>query len=241
MNNRSKLFGQRALVSGASKGLGRQLAFRLADKGAELVLLARDGERLEAVVREVRARGAGCVAIACDLSRTDEIADACSQVNARGGVDILVNNAGLGFYKPFLEHSPNEHDAIIDVNLRGPIHLTQWLLPLMIERGAGHILNIASDVAATPIANMAVYAASKFAVRGFTLSLAREVKARGVKVSLINPGIVDTGFNDAEEGSKEATRALQPGELADLIVTVLEQPGYQMIDELTVHPQLQDY
>ena len=240
MSNRSKLSEMRALVSGASKGLGRQLTFRLADKGADLVLLARDRERLEEVARKVRARGVGCESIACDLSRTDAIAEACSQVNAGGGVDILVNNAGLGYYKPFLEHSPDEHDAIIDVNLRGLIHLTQRLLPLMIERGSGQILNIASDVAATPIANMAVYAASKFAVRGFTLSLAREVKAQGVKVSLINPGIIDTGFNDAEEGSKEASWALQPGELADLIVTVLEQPGYQMIDELTVHPQMQD-
>jgi short-subunit dehydrogenase len=162
-------------------------------------------------------------------------------VNGAGGADILINNAGLGFYKPFLEHSPEEHDTIIDVNLRGLVHLTQGLLPPMLERGSGHVVNIASDVATTPIANMAVYAASKFAVRGFTLSLAREVKDRGVKVSLINPGIIDTGFNEGEEGSKDASWSLKPTELAALVVEVLLQPGYQMVDELTVHPQLQDY
>ena len=111
----------------------------------------------------------------------------------------------------------------------------------MLKRGSGHIVNIASDVALTPIGNMAVYAASKFGVRGFSLSLAREVKGKGVKVSLINPGIVDTAFNDGEEGSKDGARALRPGQLAYLVVQVLEQPGYQMIDELTVHPQMQEY
>jgi short-subunit dehydrogenase len=232
---------RKALVSGASKGLGRQLALQLAQKGADLVLLARDRDRLEEVARQVRRRGAGCEAMVCDLSRTGEIAEACARINAAGGVDVLINNAGLGFYKPFLEHSLREHDAIIDVNLRGLIHLTQRLLPSMLERGSGHIVNIASDVATTPIANMAVYAASKFAVRGFSLSLAREVKGQGVKVSLINPGIVDTGFNEGEEGTKDASWSLQPKELATLIVSVLEQPGYQMIDELTVHPQMQEY
>jgi short-subunit dehydrogenase len=179
--------------------------------------------------------------IPCDLARGEEIARVCEGVNAAGSVDILINNAGFGFYRPFLDHSPSEHDAIIDVNLRAVIHLTQWLLPPMLKRGSGHIVNIASDVALTPIGNMAVYAASKFGVRGFSLSLAREVKGKGVKVSLINPGIVDTAFNDGEEGSKDGARALRPGQLASLVVQVLEQPGHQMIDELTVHPQMQEY
>ena len=241
MSTKATPDGKVALISGASRGLGRQLALRLADKGADLVLLARDQQELDALAEQVRKRGVGCEAITCDLAKPDEIAAACARINALGGVDLLINNAGLGFYKPFLEHSLAEHDRIIDVNLRGLIHLTQQLLPLMLERGSGHIVNIASDVAANPIANMAVYAASKFAVRGFTLSLAREVKSQGVKVSLINPGIIDTGFNDGEEGAKDASWSLQPNELADLIISVLEQPGYQMIDELTVHPQMQDY
>jgi short-subunit dehydrogenase len=241
MSDEMPLRGRVALVSGASKGLGRQLAVQLAHKGADLVLLARNRRQLEDVAAQVKPTGVGCRAIVCDLSNTQEIADVCAAINGAGGVDILINNAGLGFYKPFLEHSLHEHDSIIDVNLRGLIHLTQWLLPPMLERGSGHILNIGSDLGFTPIANMAVYAASKFAVRGFTLSLAREVKAKGVKVSLINPGIVDTSFNNGEEGGKHASWALQPGELAALVVSVLEQPGYQMIDELTVHPQLQDY
>jgi short-subunit dehydrogenase len=217
------------------------LALQLAGKGADLVLLARNRPQLEEVATQVKKRGVSCEPIACDLSKPNEIAEACAGIIAAGGVDVLINNAGLGFYKPFLEHSLDEHDRIIDVNLRGLVHLTQRLLPLMLERGAGHIVNVASDVALTPMANMAVYAASKFAVRGFTLSLAREIKGKGVKVSLVNPGIIDTGFNDSEEGSKDASWSLQPGDLAALIVGVLEQPGYQTIDELTVHPQMQDY
>ncbi len=233
--------GKVALVSGATRGLGRELAIQLADAGADLVLLARNQTELERMAAEIQQRGTECDAIACDLSKTDEIVAAAARVNAAGGVDILINNAGLGYYKPFLEHSPEEHDAILDVNLRGMIHLTQRLLPPMLDRRSGHIVNIGSDVAVTPIANMAVYAASKFAVRGFTLSLAREVKNHGVKVSLINPGIIDTGFNNGEAGTKDASWSLQPGELAALIIDVLAQPGFQMIDELTVHPQMQDY
>ncbi len=241
MKTKTSIAGKVALVSGATRGLGRELAMQLADAGASLVLLARNRTELERMAAEMRQRGTGCDAIVCDLSKTDEIVAAAARVNAAGGVDILVNNAGLGYYKPFLEHSPEEHDAILDVNLRGMIHLTQRLLQPMLDRRSGHIVNIGSDVAVTPIANMAVYAASKFAVRGFTLSLAREVKNQGVKVSLINPGIIDTGFNNGEAGTKDASWSLQPGELAALIIDVLAQPGFQMIDELTVHPQMQDY
>jgi short-subunit dehydrogenase len=241
MKDTTNLAGKTAVVSGASKGLGRELALRLAEKGANLVLLARDPDRLDQVAAESRTRGIRCEPIRCDLAQTSEIAAACVRLATAGGVDIIINNAGHGYYKPFLEHSPEELDAIIDVNLRGLVLLTHRLLPSMLERGTGHIVNIASDVAFTPIANMAVYAASKFAVRGFTLSLAREIKDRGIKVSLINPGIIDTGFNDGEPGTKDPSWSLRPDELAALIVDVLEQPGYQMIDELTVHPQMQKY
>jgi short-subunit dehydrogenase len=241
MNHQPSLAGKTAVVSGASKGLGHALALRLSERGTDLVLLARDSTRLDQVAAESRDRGIRCDPIACDLSKPGEIAAACARIKAIGGVDILINNAGHGYYKPFLDHSPDEHDAIIDVNIRALIHLTHRLLPSLLQQGSGHIVNIASDVSSTPIANMAVYAASKFAVRGFTLSLAREIKDKGIKVSLINPGIIDTAFNESEPGTKDPSWSLRPDELAALIITVLEQPGYQMVDELTVHPRMQEY
>ena len=236
-----KLKGKTAVITGASRGLGRQLALVFAGRGARLLLLARNSEQLAEVAEQARGQGVTCEAIVCDLADSSAIAAAAERIHDRGGVDVLVNNAGIGSYKPFLEHSLAEHDAIIDANLRGVVHLTQHLLPGMLERGSGHIVSIASDLATRSIPNMVVYSATKFALRGFSLGLATEVKARGVKVSLINPGVIDTCFNGAIEGSQDAFGALQPDQLAALIVSVIEQPGAQMIDELTVHPQGQEY
>lgn len=235
------LEGKTAAITGASRGLGRQLALALAARGTQLKLLARGIAQLEEVAAQVRGHGVPCQAIVCDMADRDAVAAAAERIGEGGGVDILINNAGTGFYKPFLKHSLAEHDAIIDANLRGVVHLTQHLLPAMLERGCGHIVNIASDLATRVIPNMVVYSATKFALRGFSLALAQEVKGRGVKVSLINPGIIDTGFNGALEGSKDAFGALRPDQLATLVMSVLEQPGFQMIDELTVHPLGQDY
>jgi short-subunit dehydrogenase len=241
MTTKVSLQGRTAVVTGASRGLGRALALGLAEQGADLVLVARDSERLEEVAGEAGRIGVGCTSVLCDLADREALDRACTRIDAAGHVDILINNAGLGAYKAFLEHSAEEHDRILEVNLRALIHLTYRLLPAMLARGSGQILNIASDVATVPIANMAVYAASKHAVRGFTLSLAREVKSSGIKVSLVNPGIIDTGFDNAEQGTKDPSWSLRPAELAELIIDVLRQPGFQMIDELTVHPQMQGY
>ena len=235
------LSGKTAVISGASRGLGRQLALALAERGVHLHLIARGREQLAAVATQASALGVTCNALVCDLADAHALSAVAERVRAHGEVDILINNAGLGFYKPFVDHSSAEHDAIIDVNLRAPVLLTRLLLPDMLARGSGHIVNIGSDLAARTIPNMAVYTATKFALRGFTLSLAQEVRSRGIKVSLVNPGIIDTGFNNAVEGSKTAADALQPNQLAGLVVMVLEQPGPQMIDEITVHPQMQVY
>jgi short-subunit dehydrogenase len=229
------------LITGASRGLGRALALAFAEQGSNLLLLARSQIDLLEVAEQARQKNVQVETFVCNLTNTDDIAKTVGVMKNGKAVDVLINSAGMGFYKPFLEHSLEEHDAILDLNVRGLIHLTQGLLPQMLENKAGHIVNIASDVGTTPIANMAVYSASKFAVRGFTISLAKEVRKEGVKVSLINPGIIDTAFNNSEEGSKEPDWSLRPNELAELIVQVVTQPGYQLIDEITVHPIGQDY
>jgi short-subunit dehydrogenase len=229
------------LITGASRGLGRALALLFAGQGAHLLLLARSENELDKLAEETKQKALSVNTFVCDLTDTQQIEEVCNAINQKHSVDVLINSAGMGFYKPFLEHSIAEHDAILDLNVKGLIHVTQHLLPNMIKRKSGHIVNIASDVSTNAIKNMAVYSASKFAVRGFTLSLAKEVREHGVKVSLVNPGIIDTAFNNGEEGSKEADWSLRPAELAKLIYQVTTQPGYQLIDEITVHPLGQDY
>ena len=231
------------LLTGASRGLGRQLALRLAGRAERLALVARDAEAAGELAAHIRAAGdTRAEAFAHDLAAPDGAGLCAAAVHeAFGDVDVLINNAGVGHWRPFLEHGPAEHDRIIDVNFRAVVHLTQAVLPAMVARGRGHVVNIASDLATRPLGNMAVYAATKFALRGFSLSLSQEVRPRGVRVTLVNPGLIDTAFGGRVEGSLDARGALQPDELARLVVEMIEQPGHQLVDEVTVHALGQDY
>jgi len=232
-----------AVVTGASKGLGAAIAKRLAQAGCSLALVARSEDELNRLADQLTCEyGVLVQGFAFDLGEPQQVSECAAQIlSAFGHVDVLINNAGLGFYKPFMEHSKDEHEAIINVNIKGPVHMSYALLPQMIERQSGQIINIASDVSHRPQPNMAVYSASKFALRGFSLSLLREVKDQGIKVSLLNPGIIDTCFNNNVPGNQQAKHALQPDAVAETIFQMITQPQFQLIDELTLHPQSQDF
>lgn len=226
------------MITGASRGLGRQLALQLAARGDQVLAVARDGGRLQALADEVHAGGRGrVVPLVLDLADTaalhGRVTDA---VAALPRLDGVINNAGIGAYKPLLEHRPEELAAVVQVNLTAVMLVCHAVLPRLLAQRGGHIVNIGSDLARRPLANMAAYVASKHGLAGFTHSLLREVKAQGVKVSLVNPGIIDTGFGGSEEGSRDAWWSLRPAELAALVVQLLDQPGSVVVDELTVHP-----
>ncbi len=231
------------LVTGASRGLGKQIAIACAARGYRLALVARDLNELnELSVRLENDHGCEAGVFAFDLAQAGQ-AESCieSVQKAMGPVNILINNAGIGWFKPFVEHSPNEHDRMIDVNFRAVVHLTYAVLPTMLERKQGHIINIASDLSHRALGNMAVYTATKHAIRGLSRSLSQELRSQGIKVTQINPGQIDTCFNDSEEGNMDEAYALKTTPLADLIVQVMEQPGHQMVDEIDVHAMGQDY
>lgn len=237
------LDNQVAVVTGASRGLGQAVAVKLAQAGCRLALVARNSDELNCLAERLKAEyGVEVECFVADLAITETVYETCGGILLHfGQVDILVNNAGVGTYKPFAEHSNDEIDTIIDLNVKGAIHMTHALLPQMTERGWGQVINIASDLSHRPLANMATYTASKFALRGFSLSMTREVKNQGVKVTLINPGIIDTYFGGTAPTQAHPKDALQPEGIADTIVQVLTQPQYQLIDELTLHPTAQDY
>jgi short-subunit dehydrogenase len=238
----SVLKNKTVVITGASRGLGRHIAQQLAQAGCRLILLARNREQLASLQHALQQAGHEVDIIACDLGQTDSLKAAIETLLQHPRpIDILINNAGTGWYKEFLEHSPEEHDQIINTNFRAVVHLTQALLPGMLQQESGHIVNIGSDLSQRPLAKMAVYVASKHALRGFSRSLLREVKHKGVRVSLVNPGIIDTHFDNSVEGKREASWSLRPADLAQLVVTVLSQPGYQLIDEVDVHPLMQDF
>ncbi len=235
------LQGQVALVTGASRGVGRAIARRLAREGVKVGLCGRTAGDLQAVAAEIAAEGGRALACPGDVRDHAQV-DACvSRVQEVLGVPgILVNNAGLGWYKGFLEHTRDEIDAVLDVNLRGTISMSYAVLPAMLKRGDGHIVNIASDVGRRPIPEMVPYVAAKHAVVGFSHALRREVRTRGVRVSLLTPGLIDSHFHGGAEGDLDETQALRPDALAAAVCTILTQPDNMVIDELSLHALGQD-
>lgn len=222
------------IVTGASRGLGRHLARQLAQRGHRVLACARDAARLQQLVDE----GAGDLrAVPLDLSDARQIAVRLRAALA-GERDLagVINNAGIGHYKPFAEHSEAELLQILQVNLGAVMQVCHAVLPRLLQQGRGHIVNVGSDLGRRPLANMAAYVASKHGLAGFTHSLLREVKAQGVRVTLVNPGMIDTDFNGGSEGGSDGVRTLRPAALAALIVQLVEQPDGLLVDEVSVHP-----
>ena len=227
------------IVTGASRGLGRAITLRLAKRGHRVLAIARDGQRLQALADSVEAPQV--VPYPLDLAKAVEVSAGVARLlQQHPDVHGLINNAGIGAYRPFVEHSEAELRDIIQVNLTASIQICHAVLPGMLARRAGHIINIGSDLGRRPLANMAAYVASKHGLTGFSHSLLREVKDSGVRVSLINPGIIDTDFGGGSEGSRDPHGSLHPDALAGLVMQVIEQTGSLLVDEVSVHPMGQE-
>jgi short-subunit dehydrogenase len=191
------------LLTGASSGIGAELAKILARKGCRLVLTARRVDRLEGLAAECRSLGTEVVVIPADLSDTTRaeglIADA---VAAFGGLDVLVNNAGFGVASQFSDSDPAALVRQLDVNLVTPILLTRHALPHLIER-KGTIINVGSSITAIAVPAFGVYGATKAGLAYWNDAVRREVRRLGVKVCLVEPGPVATEFFDAVEGNRQ--------------------------------------
>jgi hypothetical protein len=195
----TRLRGRRALVTGASSGIGRALALRLAAEGARVALVARRADALEALAAEVRAAGGEALALPCDVAEREAVAAAAAHVlDAWGGVDLLVNNAGYGHHRRFLEWDLEDMERMLRVNTLGSLYWTKALLPGMVERGEGWIVFVASLAGRIAPPDESAYAASKFAVVGLAESLSLELEDQGVHVLTVCPGVIRTAFFDAE-------------------------------------------
>ena len=236
------LRNQVAIVTGASRGLGRHVALQLAHKGVRVAVCARTAAEVERVAAEIRDAGGDAIAVVIDVARWDSVEQGVAVVRERlGAINILVNNAGVGWYKPFDEWSVAEIDLAIDVNLKGTMYMSKAVLPEMQNAGYGQIVNVASDLGRRVLPGMAVYVASKFGVLGFSGSLLREVKSKGVKVMTVTPGIIDTFFGGGTEGTKDERWSLRPDFVAKTIVDMLELPRHWVVDEIAIHAMGQEF
>ena len=184
-----RLAGTSILITGASAGIGRACALALAAEGAEIVATGRRQAQLDSLLQEIAGHGGKARAIAGDLTDRAFVAALTGQA---GDCDILINNAGILTYAPFLDLPPDEIDRMIAVNLTAPLHLTQQIAARMAARGRGHIIMITSGAARTAVPLGLVYSATKHALSAAARTLRIELRSKGVKISEIAPGSVDT-------------------------------------------------
>jgi NAD(P)-dependent dehydrogenase (short-subunit alcohol dehydrogenase family) len=224
---------QVAVVIGAGRGIGRAIAIELGRAGARVSLAARSRPELEETARVI---GSNAIVSRADVRDKDQVQALFDDTaSALGPVDILVNSAGLGIFGPVVQFTDQDFSTLIDTNLRGTFFTCRYVLPSMIERRTGHIINIASIAGKVGSANRAVYCASKFGVVGFSESLAEEVRQHGIRVSVICPGSTYTSFSDTKQ-AKAREKMLRPEDVAYAVRMLVSQEPNSFISEIIMRP-----
>ena len=187
-----------AMVTGAGRGIGKAISLRFAEEGASLILCARTSVQLQGVADAVRAAGRPCLSAVVDVTKEGEVARLVQDgLTKFGRIDVLVNNAGISNPKPFLETSNADWDEAIDVNLMGVVFCMRAVLPSMLQRGSGAVVNIASAAGLRGLPGSPAYTASKAAVIGLTHALAEEVGEKGIRINVVCPGPIKTKLLDS--------------------------------------------
>ncbi|MDQ6837460.1 MAG: SDR family NAD(P)-dependent oxidoreductase [Actinomycetota bacterium] len=240
------LTGKVALITGASSGIGEATAIAMARAGAAVVLGARRVDRLESLAARLRDDGARVLTLQLDVTDETACRDSVQRTRAElGGLDVLVNNAGVMLLGPIIDADTEDWRRMMTTNVLGLMYMTHAAVPGMAEQGSGEIVNISSVAGRQARAGAGVYNASKWAVNAFSESLRQEVTARGVRVSLVEPGAVATELTDhitnpaSKEGAEKmynSIRAIQAEDIARIIVNVITQPAHVAINEILVRP-----
>jgi 3-oxoacyl-[acyl-carrier protein] reductase len=218
------LKGKVALITGAGKGIGRSTAIELAKEGVNIGLIARTEADLKAVASGLEAFDVQVAYATADVSSMEEVNAAVEHLHTKlGATDILINNAGIGKFGSFLELDPAEWKQIIDVNLMGVYYVTRAVLPQLIEKNGGDIINISSTAGQKGAPVTSAYSASKFGVLGLTESLALEVRKHNIRVTALTPSTVATELAYKEnltDGNPD--KVMQPEDLAEIMVAQLK-------------------
>ncbi|MBD2487317.1 SDR family NAD(P)-dependent oxidoreductase [Aulosira sp. FACHB-615] len=246
-----KLEGKVAIVTGASAGIGEATAIALAAEGAQVVIAARRSDRLDAVAQKITENGGKALPIVTDVTDETQVKNLVDKaIAAWGRVDILVNNAGIAVIGEIDGGNTANWRRMIDINVLGVLYATHSVLPILKAQNSGHIVNISSVAGRTARAGIGIYNATKWGVNGFSEALRQEVYQHNIRVTIIEPGLVDTEINDliddpiAKQRSEERRKTVTPLESEDIaaaIVYAVTQPPRVNVNEILIRPTQQGW
>ena len=236
---------KQALITGATSGIGRATALRLAEAGYAIIATGRRAERLATLKAEIEAAGGSCTTLTFDVRSEEEVRRHLEPLER---VDLLVNNAGLA---AGLEHidrgDTRDWDAMIDTNIKGLLYVTRVITPKMVAAGTGHVINLGSIAGTEPYENGAVYCATKHAVHAISQSMRADLLSAGIKVTEIRPGMVETEFSEVRfHGDRKRAAAVYEGvdpltgaDIAEAIAWVAQLPVHMNVNEMVLMPSQQ--
>jgi 3-oxoacyl-[acyl-carrier protein] reductase len=232
------LSGQVAVVTGGGRGIGAAIAHELSKMGATSVLCGRTHAALESSAQAIAQAGGKAEVVVCDVTSLQSVESAARRVETSfGRVDILVNNAGIGgFGGPLHQLAPDSWEKILNTNLRGVFFTTRAFAPGMIRERSGHIINISSLAGKNALPNGAAYAASKWGLNGLSYSVAEELRAYNIRVSVICPGSTNTELSP--HAGKDPAKMLQPEDVAHAVAMLVTQSPQSFVSEILMRPTL---
>lgn len=232
-----ELKGSVALVTGASRGIGKAIAEALAAQGARLVLSSLTVKTLEATAAALRAKGADVVTVAGDVGEEADVAAmTAAALGHFGRLDLLVNNAGIGPKGPLEDTEPAVFDRAFRTNVRGPYLTMRAAIPLMKKQGGGTIVNLASLAGVNPVPDRAAYAATKWALIGLSRSVLQEVRKSNIRVIILEPGSTLTDFGHDPAKMAQADKLVRPEDVADVLLGALRLPDRATVSEIEIRP-----
>lgn len=225
-----------ALVTGAGKGIGKAIAIALANEGVHVGLIARTEKDIAEVAKTIEALGVKAAYATADVSKREEVEAAVARISGQlGSIDILINNAGTGSFAKFLDLEPEAWEQQVKVNLFGTYYAIRAVLPQMIERKAGDIVNISSTAGKSGAAITSAYSASKFGVFGLSESLMQEVRKHNIRVTAMAPSTIVTDLaQSANLITGDPERVMHPEDFAELIIAQLKLHPRIFVKEASV-------
>jgi 3-oxoacyl-[acyl-carrier protein] reductase len=229
------LAGAVALVTGGSRGIGLAIARRLTKLGALVCICGRDAAHLEAAAAELKRDGAKILAVPADVSRASDIRNLVEKAQRElGPIEILINNAGTYRSGPIHQLAESDWDVVLDTNLKSVFLVSGAVIPYMIERKRGHIINISSLAGKNAFAGGGIYCASKWGLQGLTACMAEDLRAYGIRVAAVCPGTVATDFSP--HTGRDTSKMLRADDVAHAVESLLTQAPQSFISEIDIRP-----